>query len=250
MHSCACPMASLDQTDNEWTARSVPPDEELPLRINELAERYAQVTGLEARVEELEGALASRGKDLGAGEARVEELEGALASRSKELEAGEARIEELEGALASRDKELEAGEARVEEVKAKLSARESEIQELKASTSWRVTKPLRAVSCGLRWLLRNTRRALMLTWWLGTGQFSRAATTSLPYYRRFVPLRVKALIPSKLRKVMKRRLKAIAVTLSENAPPALKKAIAAAEAASKAKDWPATCTICNPPRES
>ncbi len=71
-----------------------------------------------------------------------------------------------------------------------------------------VTKPLRAVSRGLRWLLRNTRGALMVAWWLSTGQFSRAARASLPYYQRFVPLRVRAMIPDRVREAVKRRLAA------------------------------------------
>lgn len=87
-----------------------------------------------------------------------------------------------------------------------IAALDGQIAALHSSTSWRVTKPLRALSRGLRWLLRNTRRALMLAWRLGTGQFSRAANALLPYYRRHVPLRVKAMIPDRVRELAKRRL--------------------------------------------
>ncbi len=78
---------------------------------------------------------------------------------------------DLEARLEAHDAEIKVlaskGQARdswAGDLKAKLSARERDIRELKTSTSWRITKPLRAVSRGLRWLLRNTRRALMLMW--------------------------------------------------------------------------------------
>src|SRR6266496_377564 len=40
-----------DQTNNEWTVRSMPPDEELLLRIKELAERDGQITALYREIE-------------------------------------------------------------------------------------------------------------------------------------------------------------------------------------------------------
>jgi hypothetical protein len=40
--------------------------------------------------------------------------------------------------------------------------------------SWRIVGPLRAICVVLRWLLRNARRALQLTWRLGKEQISRA----------------------------------------------------------------------------
>jgi GT2 family glycosyltransferase len=50
------------------------------------------------------------------------------------------------------------------------------------------------------------RRALKLVWWLGTGQFSRAANALLPYYRRYVPRRIKTMIPDRVRRAVKSRL--------------------------------------------
>ena len=172
-HSRPTPLS--DQTNNEWTARSMPPDEELKVRINELRERGARVEALSAELKDSQEAVAER---------------------------------------------------------------DGQIAALHSSTSWRITKPLRAVSRGLRWLLRNTRRALMLAWWLGTGQFTRAARASLPYYQRYVPLRVKALIPNKLREALKWRLignPKIPVVITA---PSLKTAVAEAETASDTKDWP------------
>ena len=64
---------------------------------------------------------------------------------------------------------------------------------------------------GLRWLLRNIRRAFKLLWWLCTGQFSRAANALLPYYHRFVPMCIKEMIPEGLKEAVQRRLATSAV---------------------------------------
>ncbi|MHB8778411.1 MAG: glycosyltransferase [Anaerolineales bacterium] len=50
---------TIDQTGNEWTARSMPPDEELLLRINELFERDGQISSLNQAVVERDGQISS-----------------------------------------------------------------------------------------------------------------------------------------------------------------------------------------------
>ena len=70
---------------------------------------------------------------------------------------------------------------------------------LKASTSWQTTRPLRAVSRRVQWFRRNTRRGSKLLWWLVTGRFGQAGEALLPYYRRYVPRRVRTMIPQKWR---------------------------------------------------
>jgi glycosyltransferase involved in cell wall biosynthesis len=88
-----------------------------------------------------------------------------------------------------------------------MAQRETLLTALYSSTSWRVTAPLRAISRPLRWLLRNTRRTLMLSWWLGTGQFSRAISAAFPYFWRYVPPPIKIIIPSHVSETVKHRLK-------------------------------------------
>jgi hypothetical protein len=51
----------------------------------------------------------------------------------------------------------------------------------------------------IQWLLRNTRRAFKLIGWLGTGQFGRAGQALLPYYERYVPLRIQGMVPDRVR---------------------------------------------------
>jgi len=56
-----------------------------------------------------------------------------------------------------------------------------------------------ALHRGFQWVIRNTRRVFKLLGWLGTGQFSRAGKALLPYYQRYVPLRVQEMVPYRLR---------------------------------------------------
>ena len=56
------------------------------------------------------------------------------------------------------------------------------------------------------WALRNPRRAFKLLRQQGTVQFNRAANVLLSFYERFVPMRIKAMIPDRLKEAVKRRL--------------------------------------------
>jgi len=100
----------------------------------------------------------------------------------------------------------QAGE--IEALRHRVTDLEAELAAVYVSTSWRITSPMRAVFGGLRlpWLLRNTRRAFKLLWWLGTGQFTRAGQALLPYYERYVPLRIHEMIPYRVRRTLSRRL--------------------------------------------
>ena len=64
-------------------------------------------------------------------------------------------------------------------------------------------------------MLRNIRRAFTLLWWLCTGQFTRAGQALLPYYRRYVPPRVKEIIPYRMRVALKQRLIGEAIILPQ-----------------------------------
>jgi O-antigen biosynthesis protein len=214
----------------------------------------------EARAGELEAKLQARDAELEVSKARIEKIEGTVASRDAEardlavkFQAQEARVGKLQAKLETRDAELEAGNARARQAaedlaaakrrlshaaearaeaegraraaEAKAERTRQELEGIRNSRIWRSTRPYRAAMDALRgrlgrtsptrndvlgslpltWLPRNLRRAMKLVWWLGTGQFSRAISASLPY-RRFVPARIKAAIPERVREAMNRRL--------------------------------------------
>ena len=58
------------------------------------------------------------------------------------------------------------------------------------------------------WLLQNARGTFKRLWWWGTGQFSRAGNALLPHYYRFVPGRVKEMVPHRVREAVRRQLSA------------------------------------------
>jgi lipopolysaccharide biosynthesis protein len=172
--------------------------------------REAELEVVNARTRELEAAVTSREAEarelmskLQAQEARASELDARLETRDTELEAAKVRTRELEAAVTSREAEarelmskLQAQEARASELEAQLSA-------VYASHSWRVTAPMRTMSRGFSRLLRYARDAFKLAWRLGTAPLRRATTALLPYYRRYVPLRVRIMVPDRLRWALK-----------------------------------------------
>lgn len=105
-----------DQTGNEWTARSMSPDEELLLRIKELAERDGQIANLNQAVVERDGQIAGLAQAVHDKEVYIGNLDHTLRER-------EEQISNLIQAAA----------------------------EIRGSTSWRLTSPVRFVG---RQLLR------------------------------------------------------------------------------------------------
>ncbi len=145
-----------------------------------LKEKTARVTSLETRAANLETRAANldaRAADL---ETRAADLDAQAADLETQLAGMKKRVRTLEGRLAA----------------------------VYASYSWRITRPLRATADAFRldWFLLNARRGVTLLTWLCTGQFSRAGNALLPYYLRFVPQRVRGMVPRRLRARLLRRL--------------------------------------------
>jgi len=69
-------------------------------------------------------------------------------------------------------------------------------------------------------LLRNMRRPFKALWRRGTEQFRRAGNALFPYYQRFVPMSIKAMIPDRLKKAVNRRLLANLAPVVVHAPKA------------------------------
>ena len=127
-----------------------------------------------------------------------------LATLNHTLQTKVARTASLE----ARVKELSLREPEADKLRQRVTTLEARLGAVHSSYSWRITAPLRAGYRGLRWFLRNARRAFKLLGWLGTGQFTRAGQALLPYYTRYVPLRVKKMMPYRVRRALTRRLSA------------------------------------------
>jgi glycosyltransferase involved in cell wall biosynthesis len=104
-----------NQTANEWTARSRPPDEEISLRIMELADREGQIVRLKEALGERDAQMASLNQTV-----------------LMELADREGQIVRLKEALGERD--------------AQMASLNETVLVYQNSLSWRVTKPLRMVA--------------------------------------------------------------------------------------------------------
>ena len=97
-----------------------------------------------------------------------------LSGGESTLQAEDGRAAELMTKFQSLDTEAKESRREVKHLKAKLKNAASTAAAMRRSTSWRITKPLRLVSRGARWILRKARRALTLAWGLDSGQSGRA----------------------------------------------------------------------------
>ena len=108
-------------------------------------------------------------EELAAERARRNELSVRTAELSARLEDRKIRVTNL-------NEKLAAEQARRNELASKLTAQNERVkaqrralQNLKRSTSWRITRPMRGASHALSWLGRNTRRISRLIGWLARG---------------------------------------------------------------------------------
>ena len=142
-----------DQRTNPWSAREMPPEEELPLRLAELADRDAELH----RARETERALRERDLEVAqlaaTGKAVVDELaarEAKLKAVSDELRTTRAAAEDLAMALRQKQSALASMETEVEGLRAQAEVAAT----ILASHSWRLTEPLRRVGR----VVRSVRR--------------------------------------------------------------------------------------------
>ena len=130
-------------------------------------ERAATLKARDKRINDLEGSTARLKTNL-------EERTATLRARDKRISTLETNLKERTATLRARDKRISTLETNLKKRSATLKVRDKTIDDLYNSTSWKITAPLRALSRGVRWLLRNLRRAIRPSSWLSPSQFSRA----------------------------------------------------------------------------
>ena len=123
-----------------------------------LKDRDRRISNMEASTARLRTNLEERTATLKVRDKKIKSMEASAARLRTNLKARDEKIKDLEGV-----------EARL---RTNLKARDKTIDDLYNSTSWKITAPLRALSRGVRWLLRILRRAPSS--WLSPSQISRA----------------------------------------------------------------------------
>lgn len=238
-------IASLKQSVTEHEEHIVKLHRTIAERDDSLTKRDGRISVLEQAVAERDAEAKDLAVKLNAQETRVARLADELRARDAELGTSKAHVKDLEGKVAAggtelgaRTKELRKREGEVKALRQHIANLEARVSEIYGSRSWRITRPLRASSRGMKWFYRNNRRAAKLAWWLGTGQFRRAVIAAVPYYQRLLPLSLKRIIPSKLRQGAKRYIAPQADMLRSGVrTPPLDKAVAEAETAFRAENW-------------
>jgi len=120
------------------------------------AKAQAEIAARDAEIERLNGHIAWQQGEWDGAKAELERLNGHIAWQHGEWEGAKAEIERLNGHIAWQQGEWE-------QAKALAEARQQRIDELLASTSWRITAPMRAVSIGLRALAGVPSHAMLRT---------------------------------------------------------------------------------------
>ena len=126
---------------------------------------------LQARAAEA-AALAAK---LEARDTEAAALAAKLEARDIEAAALEAKLEVHDAKAGALEAKLAAQTARASDLTLMLQACDAQLAALQASTSWRITAPMRRFGTASPFVARNGRRLMKATWWLGTGQFWRIA---------------------------------------------------------------------------
>ena len=152
---------AIDQTGNPWSLTSTTMEEEIETN-RELVKRDG------TRMEKLSYEIAEMREQVRSGNDEVARMTAHLVERVEEIQVLQEEVSAARAAAralqterdiaralqAERDNEIARAQAVTAALRAKIEQSEFVVRELKDSTSWRITSPLRALAVNVRWLLR------------------------------------------------------------------------------------------------
>lgn len=119
-----------------------------------LSQREGQIAEHEAKIAEREAQVAEHDAKIAEHEAKIAEHDAKIAEHEAKIAEHEAKITEYEAKIAEREAKIAERETQLAEHEAVVSARDAQIAEIYTSKSWRITKPVRAIST---LLIRRTK---------------------------------------------------------------------------------------------
>ena len=161
MKSRADTIRARDETIDEINAR--------------LESRADTIRARDETIDENNARLESRAATIRARDETIDEINTRLESHADTIRARDETISELDARMLNRAHTIQARDRTIGDLNAGMKsradtirARDKTISDLRNSTSWKVTRPLRAVSLGVRWFANDVRRVL--------GRFSQRDT--------------------------------------------------------------------------
>jgi GT2 family glycosyltransferase/glycosyltransferase involved in cell wall biosynthesis len=139
-------------------------------------------------------------------DAKIFEQQEEISACADQIRANSQQISELEKQNDGLTARLRAQESRLANIDAALKNKLAALDEIKRSTSWRLTKPLRSLSTAATSALRRVRRTGRALKMIGTGRWGELAQQLLYYYQRHTPLAVKEMVPRSMAYALKQRI--------------------------------------------
>ena len=128
--------------------------------------RAATIKARDKAIAELNARMKDRAATILANDRAIAELNAGMKSRATTIEARNkdiaelnARMKDRAATILARNKEIGELNGRMKDRAATIEARDKTISDLLNSTSWKVTRPLRAISQSVRWLATKLRGA-------------------------------------------------------------------------------------------
>ena len=139
-----------DQSRNPWSARDMSPEEELPLRTVELAERETESRRLREQVRMAESARNERDAEVTRLAASLQAMSSELKDRQIQLRKSTAQARALESRLEATTNEASDVRRRLDTQAEHLRQTREQLGALQTSRSWRLTTPLRKAGAAAR----------------------------------------------------------------------------------------------------
>jgi glycosyltransferase involved in cell wall biosynthesis/SAM-dependent methyltransferase/uncharacterized coiled-coil protein SlyX len=123
-----------------------------------LAERDGQITGLNQALGERDGQIDSLNRALGERDGQIDSLNRAVAERDDQIDGLNQAVAERDDQIAGLNQAVAERDGQIAGLNRAVAEQDTTLRQILDSTSWRLTMPMRAMSQGLRTVMRHAIR--------------------------------------------------------------------------------------------